>query len=170
MRINGKNKLLVLGMLLMLLASYKFAIHNTLEARSESLRLELRQNQVGNIPKTIAALRQKEVHYDSVLKKMDVGDTSVQNHLLRVINQKAKMHTVKVMDFNRPHIGTDGENEIYTYSFNIEGAYTDLLKVVHSIERKGNFGEIVHLVFEKKKDYRTDRSSLEATVFVQQVK
>lgn len=159
-----------LGIVLMLLASYRFAISNTLDARKEYQRLELQKDQVGNIPKTIAALRQKESYYDSILKKMDIGDTSVQNNLLRIINEEAKGQNVKVMDLNEPHVEFEDNNRRITYSFSLGGGYTGILKTIHTIERKGNFGEIVHLDFEKKKNYRTGRSSLEAIVFVQQMK
>lgn len=154
----------------MLLVSYQFAIRNTLDARKDFKRLELQSNQVRNIPKTIATLRQKESYYDSILKKMDIGDTSVQNNLLRTINEEARGRNVKVMGLNEPHVEIEDNNRRITYSFSLGGGYTGILKTVHTIERKGNFGEIVHLGFEKKKNYRTGRSSLEAIVFVQQVK
>ncbi len=170
MKINGKNKLLFLGIVLMLLASYRFAITNTLDARKESQRLEQQKDQVGNIPKTMAALRQKESYYDSILKKLDIGDTSVQNNLLRTINEEAKVRNVKVIDLNEPHVEIEDNNRRITYSFSLSGSYTGILKTIHTIERKGNFGEIVHMDFEKRKNHRTGRSSLEAIVFVQQVK
>ena len=62
------------------------------------------------------------------------------------------------------------ENQYYTYSFILNGNYADILKVIHPIEQKGNFGEIVHTDFQKKKDYRTRKLTLEATVFVQQLR
>ena len=74
------------------------------------------------------------------------------------------------MDFNQPHQYEMGDNSLHTYSFNLNGNYTDILKVVHTIEQKGNFGEVVHIDFQKKKNYRTNRYNLGATVFVQQVK
>lgn len=170
MKINNKNKLLFLGIIAMLFASYYLAINKTLLLRNEAQRLTVQVEQFKDIPNKLAILSQKDVHYDSILGKMDLVDTSVQNNLLRTINQEATKNNIKVMDFNQPHLYEMGENSLHTYSFKLDGNYTDILKVVHTIEQKGNFGEIVHMDFQKKKNYRTNKYSLGATVFVQQVK
>lgn len=170
MKISNKNKLLFLGVIALLFACYYLAINKTLLLRKEAQRLTIQVEQFKDIPNKLAILSQKNRHYDSILDKMDLVDTSIQNNLLRTINVEAEKNNIKVMDFNQPHNYEMGERDIYTYSFKLEGNYTDILKVVHSIEQKGNFGEIVHLNFQKKKDYRTGSYSLGATVFVQQVK
>ncbi|MFS4469594.1 hypothetical protein [Maribacter sp. 2210JD10-5] len=170
MKIDNKNKLLFLGLVVLLLASYYLAINKTLLLRKESQRLNAQVEQFKDIPKKLSVLGQRNAHYDSLLVKMDLVDTSVQNNLLRTINQEATKNKVIVMDFNQPHIYEMGDNSLHTYSFNLNGNYTDILKVVHAIEQKGNFGEVVHIDFQKKKNYRTNRYSLGAIVFVQQVK
>lgn len=170
MRINSKNKLLFLSIAILLFASYKLAIDKTLMLKQEHERLGEQVEQFKDIPKKLSLLSQKEKHYDSILGKMDLVDTSIQNNLLRTINQEAEKRNIQVMDFNQPHQYQMGENNLYTYSFNLSGNYADILKVVHTIEQKGNFGEIVHIDFQKKKNYRTNKYSLAATVFVQQVK
>lgn len=170
MQIDNRNKLLFAGIIIMLFASYYFAIDKTLVLRKESERLSTQVEQFKDIPNKLAILNQKNVHFDSILGKMDLVDTSIQNNLLRTINQEAAKNNIKVMDFNQPHLYQMGENSLHTYSFKLDGNYTDILKVIHTIEQKGNFGEIVHIDFQKKKNYKTNRYSLGATVFVQQVK
>lgn len=170
MKIDTKNKLLFLGIAILLFASYTLAIDKTFLLRKESQRLETQVAQFKDISKTLSILAQKDTYYDSILGKMDLVDTSIQNNLLRTINQEASKNNLKVMDFNKPHIYTIGENNLHTFSFNLNGNYTDILKVIHAIEQKGNFGEIIHMDFEKKKNYRTNRYSLGATVFVQYIK
>jgi hypothetical protein len=101
---------------------------------------------------------------------MDFNDTSIQNNLIRIINQEAKKNKVKVMDFNQPHLFQIGETNEYTYSFDLSGNFVDILKVANEIELKGNFGEIIHFNFEKKKDYKTSKSYLTTTILMQQVK
>lgn len=170
MNIDKKNKLLLLGIVLLLFASYKLAINKTLLLKTEHKRLSSQVELFTNIPKQLSILTQKEKYYDSILGKMDMGDTSVQNNLLRTINQEAKTNTVNVMDFNQPHIYRMGESDLQTFSFRLSGNFTDILKVIHTIEQKGNFGEVVHVDFIKKKDYRSNTENLAATVFVQHVK
>ncbi len=170
MKIDTKNKLLLLGIAILLFASYSLAINKTLMLRTEAKRLANQVEQFKDIPKKLSILSQKETYYDSILGKMDLVDTSIQNNLLRTINQEANKHQIQVMDFNQPHIFQMGDNNLHTFSFKLSGNYTDMLKVIHTIEQKGNFGEIMHVDFSKKKNYRTNKYHLGATVFLQQVK
>lgn len=170
MKINGKNKLLGFGILAGLALSYSLAIKKTFMLKNESLQLATEVAQFTDIPNKLAVLHQKNRYFDSILGSFDIKSTSLQNNLIRTINIEAESNNVKVMDFKQPHFHKLNDSGHYTYQFNLEGAYTDILKVVHVLEQKGNFGEIVHLDFEKKKDYRTNRDFLNAMVMVQQLK
>lgn len=170
MKIDKKNKMLFAGMLLLLLVSYQFAINKTILLGKESKRLNIEVEKFKDIPNKLSILHQKNIHYDSILGKMDLVDTSIQNNLLRTINQEAAKTNTKVMEFKQPHLYQVGENSLHTYSFNLNGNYKNILKVVHTIEQKGSFGEIVHVDFQKKKNYRNNKYNLGATVFVQQTK
>jgi uncharacterized protein YdcH (DUF465 family) len=150
--------------------SYQFAINKTILLRKESKRLNLEVEKFKNLPNKLSLLNQKNAHYDSILGKMDLVDTSIQNNLLRTITQEGVKTNTQVMEFKQPHLYQVGDNSLHTYSFNLSGNYKNILKVVHMVEQKGNFGEIVHVDFQKKKNYKTNRYSLGATVFVQQVK
>lgn len=169
MKINGKNKLLGTGILTLLVLSYMLAIKNTISLKTESKQLEEQVARFTDIPNRLTVLNQKNEYYDSVLGSMDFNDTSLQNNLIRIITMEAENNRVKVIDFNEPHTFPIEESVQYTYNFVLEGNYVDILKVVHVLEKKGNFGEVVHLDFEKKKDYRTNREYLSAKVMVQQL-
>lgn len=170
MKINGKNKLLGIGIMAGLALSYSLAIKKTFVLKNQSRQLAIEVAQFTDIPNRLAVLHQKNRYYDSILGSIDINSTSLQNNLIRTVNIEAERHMVKVMDFKQPHFHKLRESGQYTYQFNLEGNYTDILKVVHLLEQKGNFGEIVHLDFEKKKDYRTSRDFLNAMVMVQQLK
>lgn len=157
------------GMLLLLFASYKLAVQKTIVARNEYRELASRSDLTGDIPGQIAVLRQKETYLDSILSKMDLGNTSVQNNLLRALNREAGKNGVRVMDFNEPHIFMGDGHLTSTCSFALRGGFGDILRTVHTLEQKGSFGKVVHLDLEKKKDFRTAESYLEAIVFVQRI-
>ncbi len=170
MQLDKRNKLLLSGVIILLFVSYQFAINKTILLRKESKRLNLEVEKFKNLPNKLSLLNQKNAHYDSILGKMDLVDTSIQNNLLRTITQEGVKTNTQVMEFKQPHLYQVGDNSLHTYSFNLSGNYKNILKVVHMVEQKGNFGEIVHVDFQKKKNYKTNRYSLGATVFVQQVK
>ena len=168
--INNKNKFLLLGVVILLIASYHLAFKKTFQMRTELKTLESQAELYNNIPHRLSILGQKNIYFDSILTKMDFNDTSIQNNLIRTINLEARKNNVKVMDFNQPHLFQNSTSTEYTYNFNLEGDFTDILKVLHEIELKGNFGDVIHLGFEKKKDYKTLKNHLSVNVLLQQLK
>lgn len=169
MKLDNRNKVLIIGCLVLLFATYELALSKTMAVQKEHGDLKSKSIQAEDIPLQLALLAQKERYYDSIMQQIDIGDTSVQNNLLRTINEQAKIRNVKVMDFNPPHTHILTDHKQLTHSIILNGGYTDILQVVHTLEQKGSFGDIVHMDFEKKKDYRKRKSFLEATVFVQHV-
>ncbi len=161
---------MLLGILLLLIASYQLAIRKTFMLKDEYAQLRADAHQFKDIPQKLSMLSQKEVYYDSILEKINLVETSVQNNLLYSLNQEAKKNGTQVMDFNPPHVLELGENTLFTFSFSLNGRFADIIKTVHAIEQKGSFGEIVHLDFEKKNNYKTNKSVLGATVLIQLVK
>jgi len=164
---KNKNILLLLLFLLALLLCYKLAISNTLTLRKEYLSLKKEEQLFNNIPQQLALLSKKEMYLDSVLQKLDLNNSAMENNLLRVVNKEAAKNHIKVIDFNAPHTNTEGSNNVMTYIFTLEGSYASIIKVIHDLETKRNFGSIAHLSLEKKKDYRNRRTYLEAVVYIQ---
>lgn len=167
---KNKNIVLLLLLFLALLLCYKLAISNTLELRKEYLSLKEEEQLFKNIPQQLALLSKKEVYLDSTLQKLDLNNTAMENNLLRVVNKEAAKNNIKVIDFNAPHTSTEDNNRVMTYIFTIEGSYASILRVIHDLESKRNFGSIAHLSLEKKKDYRSKRVYLQALIFLEQIK
>lgn len=169
MTLDKRNKGLLGGILLLLVASYYLAIDKTFALRSQYNGLSKEVGQFSNLPQKLGLLEQQEAYFDSILTSMDIKDTSFQNTLLRALNQEAEKQKVQVMDFNRPHIYTEADTQYETYQFALRGSYTQMLRVLHALEQKGNYGELAHVNFEKKKDYRSQKEYLEATVYLQSI-
>lgn len=169
MKQQTKNKILLAAVVILLLVSYRFAIRNTLELREQYHQLTSQAVSVKDMPSQLALLKQKEQYYDSVLAQMDLGDTSMQNNLLRALNQESSKNDLKIIDFNQPHIYKSETNSLSTYSFGLNGGYPNILKTIYTLEKNGKFGEVVHIDFEKKKNYRSNKSYLVAKVLLQQV-
>ncbi|MEO9511823.1 MAG: hypothetical protein ABJN84_03955 [Flavobacteriaceae bacterium] len=151
------------------LLCYKLAISNTLALRKEYLSLKKEERSLEDIPQQFALLSKKEVYLDSVLQKLNLNNTAMENNVLRVINNEATKNNIKVIDFNAPHISDKDNSHVMTYIFTLEGSYASILKVVYNLETKRNLGSIAHLGLEKKKEYRTKRTYLRAMVFLKQI-
>lgn len=167
---KNKNIILLLFLFLALLLCYKLAISNTLALRKEYLSLKKEEHLSEDIPQQLALLSKKEVYLDSVLQKLDMNNTAMENNLLRVINKEAAKNGIKVIDFNAPHTSDKNNSHVMTYIFTLEGSYASILKVIYDLETKRNLGSVAHLGLEKKKDYRTKRTYLQTKVFLEQIK
>ncbi len=164
-----KNGVLLLGILLVLLLCYRFAISNTVAVKNEYITLQAEQRLFENAPEQLALLVKKQKHYDSILNKMNLGNTAMENNLLRIINLEVEEQGLKLLDFNEPHISSVASNQLNTYDFTLEGNFTGILRTIYAIEQKSSFGEVVYLNFQKKRNYRTNKYFLTARIFIQNI-
>ena len=168
--VHTKNKLLLLGIVLMMIISYYVALEKTILLREEYISLT-KQNKASNrIPATLVSLKKENDYYTTILKNANVNNTSVQNNLLRTINGQAKEHNVRVMDINEPHVHQKNTTTKITYNFNLEGTFTDIVKIIYKLEEKNSFGTIIHLDFNKRRNFKRNKEYLNAIVYIQQVK
>ena len=154
----------------MLLLSYQLAIHKTIVAKKELVDNTAKKESISNLPEQLSILSRKEKALNLRLEVMDVGSSSAQNNLLKFLSKESSTHKVKIIDFSSPHIIESNQRIVETYMLQLEGGYLSILKLLNAIENKGSFGAINHLNFEKKKNYRTKRTYLQAQVFLEQVK
>ena len=167
MKLNKRNKILLGSFVVLLFLSYQLTIKKTLMLRSGYLSNIDKQELALNIPLQLAILAQKEKQLDDQFKELDLGSTNFQNDLLKFLNESTSLNGVKMIEFKAPHSIENGNTKIKTFIFVLEGTFNGILKVGHSLENQGNFGAITHMDFEKIKDYRTRKSSLQATVHLQ---
>ncbi len=170
MKSKTKNNILIGIILIVLFLCYKFSISNTIAIKKEYNKLVKQEIIFKDIPKQLSLYSNKEIYYDSILKTMNLGDTSIENNLLRILNTEAKTTTFKIIDFNKPHTYRTEDNVYNTYNFTLQGEFNSLLKTVYKIEQSNTFGEIIHLNFQKKKNYNTRKNFLTATMFIQNIK
>jgi len=159
----------VIGFLLVLYLSYVLAISKTVETKREFLALQQEEQQFNNLSQQLFLLRKKEHYLDSTLQSLNLGNTSMENNLLRRVNQEAEKHQLKVMDFNPPHVYNDNGTVYKTFHLVLRGTFLDILKAIQAIEQQGSFGEVAHIEFTKQKNYRTSQNYLEATIFIQKL-
>lgn len=168
-RLKKKHIALLALLLLVLLLSYKLAIAKTLAMRNEYLSLKREQQQFENASQQLSLLHKKERALDSVLQSLNLSNTSMENRLLHLVNREAEKHAVKVIDFNPPHSFEANGTAFITFTVVFRGSFTAIVKTLYAIEVQSHFGEIVHINFEKQKNYRTSKNFLEAEVFIQKL-
>lgn len=166
MSINSKIKFLFLGIAIIALLSYHFAIRKTVELNNQHTQLKHKISLFQNSPSQLAVLRQKEMYYDSILLVHQLSGSSIQNKLLSMINSYADANNIQVLNFSEPHSIVDlGVNAI-TYQFTLRGHYNPIISLIYKIEMDSKLGEIIHLEFDRKENLRTSKYTLESTVML----
>jgi len=161
-----KNILLLVGFFLALFICYKLAITKTIIQKQEYNKLKKQQILFKNAPQQLSLLKSKEVYFDSILNKHQLSGSSIQNNLLKTINIFATANSIKVVSFLEPHVTIKEDLTIKTHQFILEGKYNDINQLIHQLEQKTKFGEVINLQFEKKKNYRTGKSYLQASILL----
>jgi hypothetical protein len=169
MRLDKRNKLLIGGFVLALVVCYQLAIKKTLALRTQYVHDSKIREQTKDLPQKLANFKKQEQQLDTQFAGLNLKSTNMQHELLRFLNEQGSEQSVKVIDFNSPHVIKEGETTTSTYQFILEGGFSNILKVAHALETKANFGGISHMAFEKEKNLRNGKSFLQASIFIQQM-
>lgn len=168
MKLNRNNRLLLVGIGVMLYLCYTFAISGTLSwySKYEELR---KVDDAGSIGQDqLRYLVAKDKQLDRALEKLEMPKgKSYQGVLLKKITGLGAAGNVKIIDFREPHIYTSGTSQQSSYSFTLQGSFKSILELINGIERDPSFGVVKHVKFEKKKDYRNNTDYLLADVMLQ---
>src|SRR5574343_220672 len=123
MKLNRRNKVLILGIVLSLYLSYSLAIKKTIAYYKEyKSKNELISN-LNNNPKLLSNLIANEKQIDLWLSKNDHPSDSFQNELLKQLNNYCSKNNLKIVDFKEPHQIQESETNINSYSFSIDGSF-----------------------------------------------
>ena len=163
---KSKNISSIIGFILAMVICYKLGFSKTMALKKQYTELKIQEALFENTPKQLSLLKQKQVYYDSILLKYQLDGNSIQNSLLKTINTFSTDNHLKVSGFLEPHLSSSNGVPVKTYRFSLIGEYNAIIKLIHKLEQQTKFGEIINVHFEKKKNYKTGRFSLEAFVLL----
>lgn len=171
MKLNRKNKLLIVGFVITLYICYRFAVSSTITYYNQYTSQKELANSSFNDPDILDKLLKKERQLDEALSEyISVSGVSFQNELLAELTQLCKEQNLKIYNFNEPHIIVDNGLQISSYTFSLEGNFNSMLLVINSIENNPQMGFIKHLKFEKKRDYKLNSDYLISEIILQKHK
>jgi Tfp pilus assembly protein PilO len=168
MRIDKKNMILLAGFFLTLILGYHLSISKTFDAREKFLELQGQVSMQSRITSEMAYLKQQNEYYEKELEKNQISiGSSFQSNLLKIINSFASTNSLQITGFHEPHVFIQQESITKTYRFSVKGDFSTILRLVHSIEQFGNYGNIVSMDFKKKKNYKSNKEYLECGLLLQ---
>ncbi|MEL4309117.1 hypothetical protein [Joostella sp. CR20] len=170
MKNKTKNMIFVGGFLLVLFICYQFSFSKTLSLYSAYTDLKKERVLFESIPKQHYMLVKQNRYLDSLLNEYQIGGTSLQNNLLKALNANKDSLGFKLVTFNKTHIFKQEQLTVNSHVFTLEGTFEVILKLLYNVEQRAKFGEILHVYFEKKKDFRSKKERLEVNVIIQNFK
>lgn len=160
-----KNRLLLIGALLLLWIVYAFALRNTIDARSECRTLQAKLDSSAGAPQRLTQLKDELAALDAIT--CDSGN-SVHEQLLGVVTNYCGQHGLTLRDFAPPVRYRSDAWTVETHPVTVEGNYISLLQLVHRLEQEKN-GKVVSVVFHSKRDNKTQALALLVTIYVQNI-
>lgn len=171
MNLDKRNKLLVLCFFAVLYICYSFAISNTIKYYNDYKNKQEDIAEDSDVPKLVAQLVQKEKQLDQILSNYDVNiSESFQNDLLKQLASYSDSYHLKIVDFKEPHTISQKGFTTTSYTFSLEGSFNGCLAVLNKVENNPMLGNIKHLNFIKKKNYKTNTDQLFVEIIMQKNK
>jgi len=160
--------MLLLGLAIALYLCYAFAFSKTLNYYHQYTdQKEVAANNF-NDPAVLQQLMLKEKQLNKVLQHYSINtDASFQNELLKQLSILSGKYNLKITDFKEPHVFTDKGIKTSSYIFSVEGSFNGILLLINTIENKLALGNIKHISFLKKKNFKTNTDYLVAEVILQ---
>ncbi len=167
---KNKNRMLIGGLLVLFLVAYQFSFSKTIIVRRSVKKLEQQTAIFKSTPVQLAKLKQREKQLDVILAANNVKGNSLQNNILKTLNELSIEDKFKIIKFEEPHVyQTPATQKTTTYDITLEGDFEALLKVIYALEQKYSFGNVVQMQFEKKKNFRTNREYLQCRLLLQRL-
>ncbi len=164
---RNKNILLCVGFLLVMIIAYQFSFSKTFDLKSEITKLKEANIDSENLAQLSANLAQREHFADSLLKKNNIKNISIQNNILEFLNRESEARNVSITQFLEPHVFIQNDVKVTSYRFTLKGSFKEIEAMLYQLEQDYNFGKISQVHFEKKRDYRRGRDYLECFVMIE---
>lgn len=166
--VNKKITLLLFTYGITLVFCYLMAVSPTIKYYNQyNKQLETLAN-FKKLNTTEKKLYQKDQQLNNFLNTYNRDDnTTFQNNLLQKLNRFCTTDKLEIIAFNAPHLFLSHGIITSSYSFTLKGNYKDILETLNSIENSPGIGVIKSIHFIKKKNYKTGKNYLTASVILE---
>lgn len=164
-----KNRLLLLGLLILIVAAYQFSFKKTFELGGSLEKLTQDKLALDNAGAKLDLLQQQNVYLDSVLESNDVSaNQSFQQNLLQKVDGLREKHKVKIVSLDPPHEFKKDGAVIESYLIEVKGGFRNLMLFSSDLEKQ-RLGKFSSVDFNKKMNYKTRRKELKCSIILQRL-
>ena len=165
-----KNQVLALGVGVMLFLAWSLALSNTASLFFENTELKKQIRMAENAPAQIQKYKTELSKLDAALSQYSGSQPLTQQQLLALVTNFGQQQKLVLNQFPQASAQLENGYQIETQIIGVEGRFLNLLGLVYHLEQVGKAGKVASLYFEKKKDIRTRRTYLSATIYLQNLR
>lgn len=167
---SGKQKFRIIAAAVVILiwVSYQYSFSRTIDLWKEYKRLEQQQALIKAIPEQLPALTGEVEHLEKILGNSGGEDFSTL--ILERINELSQQNNVRLKEIPEKHI-FKGENLIIeTLGINLQGSFSNQLRIVSELEKSEVTARLRSLRFQTIINQSTGERKLQSTLFLQSIK
>ncbi len=165
-----KINYLVIGSIILLIATYSLSIKKTLGEIKKKHQYEEQLEAIKEAPKEISVLRQRLDKYQNIIGSNSGVDSDPQEIILEHVSNYCTDNDIIIRTFPKPFVYHKSNYVIETYSLLLDAGFHDLLGLVHYIEKEVTIGKITSVDFFLKRDYKLQKDRLNMTLYFQTIK
>ena len=161
-----KTKAVFWAGVLMLLLSWQFAIKNTMVLRDKVRSLEVSFLQEAITPEQISILKTRLQEAELLMGSTATGEKSQRQQLLDHLSAYCKSNKILLKSLPEIISKTQGEYQVETNVFTLEGPFIPLLKLQYDLEKKKSTGRLASSHYLVRTDPKTKKDILTATIYI----
>lgn len=165
-----KNKLLLLGTVVILFLIYTLSINKTIRAYSDYNVAEAKMQLAKNAPQQVKELKRQLLQMESMIGKKETSGQDLVQSLLELVTNYCQNNHAVLREFPEATTTSKEDLLINTNPIVVEGSFSELVKLVYLLEQKANLGKIASVKYALVKDRKSKEMALTATIYIQNIK
>ena len=169
-----KNKLLILGTGLLLLAVYFLSIQKTINLYQSNQALRRQIQLAKQAPAQISQLQARLNQWGSVFttdsSSAEIASThpeTLRQELFEKVGKYTQQYEVQLQSFQPAEVFAEGSLQVETHTLLLEGSFQDQLRVSEALEKSLRHGRVASLSFATRQERRSKQTYLIGALSIQ---
>lgn len=171
-QISNKITFVLILLLVLFFGNYIFknTLGNTLQLKQDYEELlELSTNEI-DYSNLLLNVKNQLSELDQLIIDDNVHAGQIQQLLLEKIELLRKKYTINISRVPAPHQYQQGQYNVITGVFELEGDYKELLSLIHELESQFSQANLASVQFKLKRNVLHNKKQLYATIYFQNIK
>ena len=163
-----RNLLLVPLVLILLWASYHFALSKTIELFVQVSQLEHQME--ASSPQRLAKLKLKLRKLNAQMNNYKFDDTRNKEFILGITSEFCSRNKITLSEFPEAAIVESESNTLETLTITAQGTFKGLLQLLHFLEHQHSVGRICAVKYYTQYDHKNQFTRLYAKIYIQNIR